>query len=62
MTVIIVFSSSNDVIDIDTLDHEPPSYYDYEKLNEQFIDVNEAALPYDENWIDKIDRLTALFY
>ncbi|XKL69044.1 hypothetical protein PGB90_006813 [Kerria lacca] len=47
-------SSNSEYVDVETLDHPAPLYFDPEKLNEQLRD-NEAA-EYDENWADKVDR------
>lgn len=45
---------SDEYVDIETLDHDPPLFFSSEKLNEQ-LDKTEPT-EYDDNWMDKIDR------
>lgn len=53
--IIIYFSSNSEFVDIETLDHDPPLFFNSEKINEQVNDKSEST-KYDENWADKIDR------
>lgn len=48
-------SPVDEYVDVETLDHDPPLYFNSEKLNDQ-LDKSETA-EYDAHWTEKVDKL-----
>lgn len=54
MQYIFSINSGYDDVDVETVDHSPPLFYNSSKMNEQIAETDENA-EFEDNWMDKIE-------